>query len=67
MSTNVRKCCLPCYIDTFDVMYNCFISLLPPTVLDNLFGFCHLKGILIHPLFTLWHSQRYPLNLVNVE
>ena len=34
MSINVRKYC----IDTCDVMYNMFIYLLPPIVLDNLFA-----------------------------
>ena len=26
-------------VDTCDVVYNCFISLLPPIVLNNLFGY----------------------------
>ena len=39
MSTDVRKFRFPCYIfDTCDVVYNWFISLLPPIVIDNLSG-----------------------------
>ena len=38
MSTNVRKFVFLVIFDTCDIVYNWFISLLPPIVLDNLFG-----------------------------
>ena len=38
MSTNVRKFVFFVIFDTCDVVYNWFISLLPPIVLDNLFA-----------------------------
>ena len=44
LAKNGRKCCLPCYIWHCDVMYNRSISLLPPIVLDHLFGIYIVKG-----------------------
>ena len=38
MSTNVRKLVFLDIFNTCDVVYNWSISLLPPIVLDNLFG-----------------------------
>ena len=44
MSTNVRQFRFPCYIWHLwrDVVYNLFISLLPPILLDNLFGLLNI-------------------------
>ena len=38
MSTNVENIVFLVIFDTCDVVYNWVISLLPPIVLDNLFG-----------------------------
>ena len=43
MSTTVRQFRFPCYIlHLSDVMYNWFNSLLPPIVLNNLFGIYYI-------------------------
>ena len=44
MSTNVRQFRFVIF-DTCDVVYNWFISLLPPIVLDNLFGTVSLSNV----------------------
>ena len=46
MSTNVRKLCFLVIFDTCDVLYNWSISLLPPIVLNNLFGVVHGESTL---------------------
>ena len=43
MSTNGENIVFLVIFDTCDVVYNWFISMLPPIVLDNLFVFCILK------------------------
>ena len=53
MSTNVRKFLV--IFDTCDVVYNWFISLLPPIVLDNLFH--------PHPFWIGSTLQGYPLKM----
>ena len=43
MSNNVRKYRFPVIFYTCDVVFNWFISLLPPIILDNLFESDHLR------------------------
>ena len=71
MSTNVRTFAFLVIFDTCDVVYNWLISLLPPIVLDYLFGSI-LKDInlflLIINLFCknkIWSLERYLKSTIN--
>ena len=66
LSTNVRKYCFPCYVDTCDVVYNLFIYLLPPIVLDNLFENVHLVSGKIAPSAIILRTHEFYLTLTQL-